>query len=441
MKEAIQFEFTSKQKNLLFGFMGLGILCMIIIFFTDDALAPRFWSNFLLNSVFFTGISFIALFSIASMVTAYSGWQAVFKRVWEAYAQFLIVGLILMVIIIIGMFGGFHHLYHWADADSVAADEILQGKSSFLNKGLYTAVTIITLGVWYFFARKMRDLSIEEDQLAIGDFSAYRQIKKYSAAFLPIAAVTSAVVVWLWVMSLNAHWYSTLFAWYATSSWFVAMLSMTILTLIYLKSVGYFSKVSVEHFHDLGKFLFGFSIFWTYLWFSQYMLIWYGNVGEETIYFHDQRTNYPVLFYGNLVVNFVVPFFILLRNDTKRKVGTLVLTSAVVFIGHWMDFFLMIKPGVLHTYHEIMGHGGGGHAVLDNMAGQSAKLVADAGGHGAEAVSTFVNGFTFPGLLDVGVFLGFLAFFLYFVLVQLAKTRLEPVGDPYIGESIHHHVI
>ena len=436
----MQFQFTGKQKNLLYGFMGLGLLCMIIIFFTDEAYAPRFWSNFLLNTVFFTGIAFIALFTTSAMITAYSGWQVAFKRVWEAYSQFVIVGLVLMVIIIIGMFGGFHHLYHWADSASVEHDEIMQGKSGFLNKGVYTAATILILGAWYFFARKLRALSIEEDRNANGDYSTYRTVKKYAAGFLPLAAVTSAIVVWLWVMSVDAHWYSTLFAWYATASWFVSMLALTILTLLYLKSIGYFPNVSVEHFHDLGKFLFGFSIFWTYLWFSQYMLIWYGNVGEETIYFHNQRSNYPTLFYGTLVINFVIPFFVLLRNDTKRKKGTLVVASVLILIGHWMDFFLMIKPGVLHTYHELAGHGEG-HTLLGTISDKTARLVADAGGHGAETASTFVSGFTIPGLLDIGVFLGFLAFFMFFTMLQLGKTRLEPVGDPYIGESIHHHVI
>ena len=439
MREAIQFEITSRQKSVLYGFMGLGVLCMIIIFFTDDAYAPRFWSNFLLNSVFFTGIAFIALFTISAMITAYSGWHVVFKRLWEAYSQFLVVGLILMAIVIIGLFGGFHHLYHWADSASVEADKLLQGKSGFLNKGFYTLMTLLSIGVWYYFARRMRALSIEEDRMTTGDHSAYVRLKRYAAAFLPIAAVTSAIVIWLWVMSVDAHWYSTLFAWYATSSWFVAMIALSILLLLYLRSIGYFPNLTVEHFHDLGKFLFGFSVFWTYLWFSQYMLIWYGNIGEETIYFNNQRSNYPVLFYGNLVINFALPFFVLLRNDTKRKKGTLVLTSMLILLGHWMDFFLMIKPGVLHTYHEVLGHGEGGHSMLGVVSEQSARLVADAG-HGAETASNFVSGFTIPGLLDLGVFLGFLAFFVYFVFIQLSKARLQPIGDPFIGESIHHHV-
>ncbi len=438
MKEAIQFQFTSRQKIFLSGFMGLGVLCMIIILFTDGAAAPRFWSNFLLNTVFFTGIAFIALFAISAMVTAYSGWHTVFKRLWEAYSQFLLVGLILMIIVIIGLFGNFHHLYHWADAASVEADEILQGKSGFLNKGFYTIATLVTIGVWYYFARQMRALSIEEDEVAFGDFSIYKRLKKYAAAFLPIGAVTSAIVIWLWVMSVDAHWYSTLFAWYATSSWFVAMIALSILMLTYLRSLGYFPNVSVEHMHDLGKYLFGFSVFWAYLWFSQFMLIWYGNIGEETIYFNNQRSNYPILFYGNLIINFVAPFFILIRNDTKRKRGTMVLASALVLVGHWADFFLMIKPGVLHTYHEVVGHGDG-HSMLGTASEQSARLVADAG-HSAETASNFVSGFTIPGLLDIGVFLGFLAFFTYFVFMQLSKARLQPTGDPFIGESIHHHV-
>jgi len=276
---------SGKSKTTLFAFMGLGLLCMIITWFVDDSLHTRFWSNFLHNSVFFTGIAFMAAFFLAICVTAYAGWHTIFKRVWEAMSSFLIPGLILMIIIALGVYFHFHHLYHWADPASVAEDPILQGKSSFLNKNWYLLGTLIIVGAWIFFAQKLRVLSLEEDKSGGDDpkFTLHRKMRFWSAIFLPIAGFSSAAIIWQWVMSVDSHWYSTLFAWYTGASWFVAMIAITILIMIYLKSKGYYDQVSNDHIHDLGKFLFAFSIFWTYLWFSQYMLIWYGNVGEETI--------------------------------------------------------------------------------------------------------------------------------------------------------------
>ena len=168
-------------------------------------------------------------------------------------------------------------------------------------------------------------------------------------------------------------------------------------------------------FTTLENTCFAFSIFWTYLWFSQYMLIWYGNVGEETIYFKERLDNYPVLFFGNVLINFVLPFLVLMRNDTKRKVGTMVFVSIVVFLGHWLDFFLMLKPGILHTAHELAGAGHGG-------------------AHGG-----FTAGFSIPGFLEIGTMIGFLGFFLYYSFVSLSRAGLVPKNSPYLAESVHHH--
>lgn len=409
-----QFTFESKEKQIFLGAIGLGVLCLILSFFMDSTpYHSRFWSNFLHNTVYFTGIGFLAIFILSAKLLAYSGWHTSFKRIWEAFSMFLIVGLVLMLVIIAGIFGHWHHLYHWADPEAVAADPIMQGKAPFLNPMVYTILTIAIVGIWYFFAKKIRSISIAEDnEGGVLNFSFNRKMKIWGAAFLPVGGFTSAAIVWLWVMSVDAHWYSTLFAWYSTASWLVGMLALTIILLIVFKSKGYFSMVSAEHLHDLGKYLFGFSIFWTYLWFSQYMLIWYANVGEETIYFQTRIQEFPVLFYGNLVINFVLPFFILMRNDTKRKTGTLMLTSIALLFGHWLDFFQMIKPGVLHTAMESAGE----HA------------------HG------FTSGFTIPGLLELGTFIGFLGLFLYYTYTRLEKAALVPQNDPYLKESIHHHV-
>lgn len=431
-----QFTFDTKLKTGLIGFMILGLVCMVITFFADDPLHSRFWSNYLLNTVFFTGIAFVTLFVLAAFVTAYAGWYTVMKRIWEAYSLFLIPGLVLMLVVIIGLWGNFHHLYHWADPEAVLADHLLQAKSRFLNRYWYTFGTLLIVGAWIFFAWKIRRLSLLEDEQGTADFKIHRRIRIWSAAFLPLAAFSSAAIFWLWMMSIDAHWYSTLYAWYGTASLFVAAMSLTVLTIIFLKSRGYYEQVTADHLHDIGKYIFGFSIFWTYLWFSQYMLIWYGNIGEETVYFRERLDNYRVLFYANLLINFALPFLVLMRNDTKRKYGTMVFTSVALLFGHWLDFFLMIKPGAYLTAQETLAHGHGAEAIEQGASDVGHGPVEEAAHQAAE----FAMGFTIPGLLEIGTALGFLALFMYFVFNRMAKASLVPGHDPYIEESLHHHV-
>ncbi len=443
-----QFTFTGREKTVLGAFIALGALCLILTYFgNDDALHTRFWTNYLHNSAFFTGIAFLSLFFLCGNIIALSGWYVGFKRIWEASSQFLLVGLVLMAVVVAGVWGDFHHLYHWADADSVADDSILQHKSAFLNPRNFTIFTIGFLAIYYFFARRMRALSLEEDKSDRFDYSVHRKKTRiWAAIFLPLAGFSSAAIIWQWVMSIDAHWYSTLFAWYATISWFISMLAFTVLVIIYLKGRGYFSNVTADHLHDLGKFVFGFSIFWTYLWFSQFMLIWYANVGEETVYFKERFEHYPLLFYFNLAINFLVPFFVLMRNDTKRKLGTMTFVCVIVFFGHWVDYYLMIKPGAAHTAHELL-HAHDTHGDTHGMDGH---------GHGEETITAehaveitehaehgplLVAGDNLPGLLELGTFLGFAALFLFIFFNALSRSPLVSHRDPYIDESINHHVV
>jgi hypothetical protein len=421
-----QFVFTRRLRIILGLGMLLGVICLGLTWAIDDELHTRFWSNFLHNSVFFTGISFIATFFIAVCITAWAGWYVLFKRVWEAYSYFLIVGFVLMAILALGVVFHWHHLYHWADPstldpNSANYDELLVGKSGFLNVGWYAIFGLFIVGLWFFFAHKLRNLSLDEDKSG-GDkgFKHHTKMRIYAAAFLPIAGFSSAAVIWLWIMSVDSHWYSTLYAWYTGASWFVSMICVTILMILFLKSKGLLKEVNQEHLHDLGKFLFAFSIFWAYLWFSQYMLIWYANVGEETEYFKTRIDHYPVLFYGNLVLNFALPFLALMRNDAKRKFGSLGAVAVIVLFGHWWDFFQMIKPGVAHTAAEHLAH-------------------AAESGHEAAGHVAYGMGFTFPGLLELGTLVGFLCLFAYFGLHILSKNVLLPKNDPYLAESLHHH--
>ncbi len=391
------FVFEGRTKTLLFVLMGIGVISLGATWFSDDPLHMKFWGNWLHNSVFFTGISVVAMFFMSAQITAFAGWNALVRRIWEAESQFVIVGLLLFLPLIAGLFGHFHHLYHWnvegiADPASPNYDKIIAGKSGFVNKYFYTFATIIILGAYYWIARRVRQHSIDQDVNGTTAYFQYKRIRTLCAIFLPVFGFTSIVLTWQWMMSLDAHWYSTMYGWYSWASLFLAMISFTILLVIYLKHKGYLEQVTGDHFHDLGKYMFGITVFWTYLWFDQYMLIWYANIGEETIYFKERWMQYPVLHCGNLVINFLLPFLILMRNDTKRKYGTLVFVAILVFLGHWWDYYQMIKPStrltvIEHQIHE-REHSATGHSDAKHGAemhvGDALKSAGEAVGHAAE---------------------------------------------------------
>jgi hypothetical protein len=440
------------------------------------------------------------MFFMSAQITAFAGWNTVIRRILEAMSQFMWVGLILIGIIVLGVWAHFHHLYHWndpllnvTDPEGAHYDRIVAGKKGFLNPVFFTIATVGFLAIWYYWAYRLRKLSVAQDEHETASLDNYKKQRKWAASFLPIGGFLSPVFIWMLMMSLDPHWYSTMFAWYSTASVWLGSISMTVMLIIYLKSKGYLEYVTQDHLHDVGKYLFGISVFWTYLWFDQFMLIWYANNGEETIYFNERMNHYPVLFWGNLLMNFVAPFFILMRNDTKRKFGTMFFVAAIVFFGHWWDYFYMIKPGAriaafeakelaegghgkshdaaplssaahdeapkpaAHDTHAAAGdttaahaEGEAAHEVADHSASAAAAGTAAAHGdeHGGDAAhghgeavgepSGFRLGFTIPGLEEIGVFIGFLSLFLFFFFRQLERVSLVPKNDPFLEESLHH---
>ena len=408
-----RFEFSGKLKTILLVGMVIGLISLVVEFFVlGDDYHSQFWGDVVLNNTFFIGMSLTALFAMSAFITAWAGWYSVFKRLFEAINAFLVPGAIIMLIIALGNYFGWHHLYLWADDHMVEHDKIINGKSEFLNKNMFLMATVFFVGIWLFWRYKLRSLSLLEDAGVKGDFSAHRKMRNWAATFLPIAGYSSAVLIWLWVMSIEVHWYSTMYAWYTASSWFVGMFSVLIIMLIYLKDKGYFEMVTKEHVHDLGRYLFAFSIFWTYLFFDQYMLIWFGNNGEETVHFKIQQGNYPVIFYTIIILNFIVPFLGLMINSAKKTNWILVVVASLTFIGHWLDSWLNVKPFVA----EVVEH-------FDH----------------AHGIENHVHLFPYPNLPEIGVMIGFLSLFLYVTFVSLSKANLIPENDPYIEESIHHH--
>ena len=274
-------------------------------------------------------------------------------------------------------------------------DEIIAGKTPYLNFPFFLVRALIYLLGWIFMSRLLRSASLRED-IEGGD-RYHRQSIKLSAIFLVFFAVTSSMSAWDWIMSIDTHWFSTLFGWYVFAGMFVSGLTTLVLILVYLKSKGYLQEVNENHLHDLGKFMFAFSIFWTYLWFSQYMLIWYSDIPEEVTYYIARFQYYKVPYLIMLALNFLFPVVILISRDAKRFHAGLIAGGIFILIGHWLDVIMMIYPGTLGQHWSL-------------------------------------------GWIEVGGMLGFAGLFILVVFTALSKAALLPKNHPMLKESKIHHI-
>lgn len=358
-----QFEISAGYKKWTNILLGVGGLALVLGFIflgmsKDEHAQTRFWAVLLQNSTFFLLVVNASMFFICVTTLAMGGWQMAFRRVPEAISSLVPVFSILALIVFAGIiFGHQHHIYHWLDKEHVEHDPILKGKSGFLNPTFFFAWTIITVLVWSWVGAKMRKLSSQADA-PIDQESGKKYIWNntvWGAVFVVFFGLTvGSTIPWLWLMSIDAHWYSTMYSWYTFVSSFVAGMSLVALYVIYLKNNDYLDFVTEEHLHDLGKFMFAFSVFWTYLWYSQFMLIWYANIPEETVYFKPRLQGaYRGLFFLNLIVNFAVPFLLLMRRGSKRNYTTVTFLAVIIILGHWIDFYQMVMPGSLGNHYSL----------------------------------------------------------------------------------------
>ena len=323
--------------------------------------STRFWAVLLQNSVFWLLLVNTSMFFIGFTTLAMGGWQVALRRVPEAISSVLpVLGIITFAILMAIVWGGRTDIFHWLDKEAVANDPLLNGKKGFLNPVFFTVWSTITIFLWWFLGKKMRSFSLESDKSGPMDYeTGKRWINKnilWASFFIVFFGLTvGSTIPWLWIMSIDAHWYSTMFSWYTFASSFVAGLALIALFVIFLKNRGQLEYVTDEHLHDVGKFMFAFSIFWAYLWFSQYMLIWYANIPEETGYFKIRvQGPYRGIFFLNLVLNFVAPLLIFMKKSTKRNWTLVTFMSVLIIFGHWIDFWQMVMPGALGEHGELM---------------------------------------------------------------------------------------
>lgn len=282
----------------------------------------------------------------AIQIASQAGWSPVLFRVMEGITAYLLPGaLIVLAIAVASGTIGHYNLFIWMDSEVVKNDIIIQNKSQYLNMTDFIIRGLIFIGGWGLYRYFARKFSIAQDTAE--DNKNFKKLFRISAAFLVFYIYSESVMSWDWIMSLDPHWFSTLFGWYVFSSMIVSAVTVIALLTIFLKAKGYLEFVNDSHLHDLAKYIFGFSIFWTYLWFSQFMLIWYANIPEEVTYFVTRIQDYNLLFFGMIVLNFVFPILLLMNSDFKRIPWFLVFTGIIVLIGHYLDVFVMIMPATV----------------------------------------------------------------------------------------------
>ena len=311
-----------------------------------NQLANRPWSALYVAAFFFMMISLGVLAFYAIQRAAQAGWSPLLFRVMEGITAYLIPGgIIVLLILICSTVGHLNHLFPWMDAETVAHDKLLQGKAGYLNGTFFLIRAVIFLGGWILYRQFSRKFSLAQDEAS--DNSNFIKNFKISAAFLVFYLISESMMSWDWIMSVDPHWFSTLFGWYVFASMFVSGITVIAMVTIYLKSKGHLPDVNDSHIHDLAKFMFGISIFWTYLWFSQFMLIWYSNIPEEVTYFVTRIQDYNLPFFGMLAMNFIFPLLLLMNSDYKRINWFVIMAGIVILGGHYIDIFNMIMPATV----------------------------------------------------------------------------------------------
>jgi hypothetical protein len=395
----MEFQINTKAKKLVYALIGLGLILTIIGVATgmgDHHFKTRLLTNGLINGFFFFALGLGALFFLALQYATETGWYASVKRVIEAVAGFLPYGMGFFGIILLAitlMDGA--HIYLWMDSEIVKHDEIIQGKSAYLNPAFFWIRTIVYFATYFIFLRGFKRRSLLEDQEG-GTTLHFTNYKK-GALFLVFFAVFSSTSAWDWLMSIDVHWFSTLFGWYTFAGMWCSTMVVLVITTLYLKKLGHLEKVNESHIHDLGKWTFATSFLWSYLWFSQFMLIWYANIGEEVTYYQMRIENFKVLYFSMFVINFAFPMLLLMSRDAKRHAGILTTVGLIILAGHWLDVYIMVSAGSL---------------------GANAKL----------------------GFLEVGMALLLAGSFIFIILNNLTKAPLTPVNHPFLDESIHHEI-
>ena len=393
MKEQVSVSTTFRIITL--ALISIGAVSFLFGLHSDP---QRTWANYLIVNYYFLSLAMGGAFFFVIQNISQSGWSSAFKRVPEAMMAYIPFAAAFFLLIYFGM----HSLYHWSHEEAVAADQVLQHKSVFLNIPFFFVRMIISFTLWIFFALVLRNISLREDKTNPADqagiLALFRKSELYSKIFIFILAFTFSLSAFDWIMSIDADWISTIFALKNMVAAFLHGVSVLTLIVFILYKMGYFPFLNKYHLHDFSRYIFIFSILWGYFWFAQFMIIWYGNIPEETVYYYMRwHQGWKVLFFLEIGLNWTIPFLVLLPVKTSRNMTVITMVIVFLIIGQYIDLFCQIIPGT--------------------------------------------TGLLRYGWIEAGLFLGYAGLFALVVATALSKAKIIPSNHPYLEESKNHHFL
>lgn len=375
----------------LFRRMGALAAVGVIVFAAGLVINPeRAWMNLLLISVVLLSVGLAGIVFVAFSYVAGASWSVAVRRVPEAMMALLPVGGAGLLSVLF-----FHpSLYPWTNPS--VAHEMPAFRHWWLQLNFFRARAIVLLLVWTALSILIQRASRGQDEDASARHTAGNVAR--SALFLAFFGLTYWLATYDWIMSLEPDWASTIFGFYNFAGLFVSGLAVLVLMLAWLRRRAPLNTViTTQHLHDCGKLIFGFSTFWMYLWFSQYMLIWYAHIPEEAAYYAErQQGMWSSLLLLNLALNWALPFLVLLPRRNKQSAGVLVKVAIVLLLGRWLDLYLMISPPFLGAQPRF-------------------------------------------GLVEAGMMAGAVGVFALVFFARFRSAAAVPVNDPYLLESLHYH--
>jgi len=355
----------------------------------------RAFTNLLIGAVLALGLAVGALVWLCLLAVASAGWAVVLRRVLEGFAAFVPFGALLLL----ATTPGLRAIYHWARPEA-HHDAVLAAKGAFLNPGFFVARMVVILGAWALFGSRLRRTSLaqDSDEGPGAGLASAAATRRWAAGFLVTFGVTACLGAFDWIMTIEAHWYSTIFGLYNIAGILASSVAAVAIAAVLLSRAGALPALRPDHLHDLGKLMLGFATFWAYLWFSQFLLIWYANIPEETAYYELRwQGGWMALFFVNLLVNWALPFLLLLPRNAKRNPRHILRVGALMLAARWLDLWLMTMPGNFPSLPV-------------------------------------------PGLFELAGVVGPLALFVFLTARTFERVPLLARNDPFLAESLHHHI-